>query len=131
MVGAVEIGRHHRDEIAAMLPAVGLAEFEAGDLGDGTQLVGWLEWAGQEAAHRYRLRGADRCRMSLGMAASRRRCLVTPRSNWLCQYQSTCALATFSSHKTLGYAGVGGRKAGGTINGWRSDPAVALSVFEH
>ena len=45
-----------RHEIAAMLPAVGLAQFETGDLGDGIPLVGRLERAGQQRAFRHRLR---------------------------------------------------------------------------
>src|SRR5271168_5466596 len=31
---AVKVGRHHRQEITAMPPAIGLAQFDAGDLGD-------------------------------------------------------------------------------------------------
>jgi hypothetical protein len=39
-----------------VLPAVGLAQFEAGNLGDRIPLVGRLERAGQQAVFRHRLR---------------------------------------------------------------------------
>lgn len=35
VVGAIKVGRHHRHEIATVLPAIGLAHFHTGDLGDG------------------------------------------------------------------------------------------------
>ena len=47
---AVEVGRHDRDEVAAILPAIGLAELDAGDLGDRIPLVGGLQRAGQQGA---------------------------------------------------------------------------------
>ena len=34
VVRSVEVGRHGRDEVAAVLPAVALAQLDAGDLGD-------------------------------------------------------------------------------------------------
>ncbi len=40
---AVKVGRHDGDEVAAILPAVGLTELDAGDLGDGIPLVGRLQ----------------------------------------------------------------------------------------
>src|SRR3546814_10406982 len=33
VAGAVQVGRHRRDEVAAVLPAVGLATLDAGGLG--------------------------------------------------------------------------------------------------
>jgi hypothetical protein len=56
VAGAVEIGRHHRDEIGAVLLAVGLAQLDGGDLGDGVPFVGRLERAGQQRLLRHRLR---------------------------------------------------------------------------
>jgi hypothetical protein len=54
--GAVQVGRHRRDEVAPVLPAVRLAELDAGDLGDGVRLVGGLERPGQEVFLLHRLR---------------------------------------------------------------------------
>jgi hypothetical protein len=48
VVGPVEVGGHGADEVAAMLAPEGLAELDAGDLGDGVPLVGGLERPGQE-----------------------------------------------------------------------------------
>ena len=56
VAGAVEIGRHRRDEVAAVLPAIGLAQLDAGDLGDRVPLVGRLERAGQQRVLGDRLR---------------------------------------------------------------------------
>ena len=44
----VEVGRHDRDEVAAILPAIGLAELDAGDLGHRIPLVGRLERPGEQ-----------------------------------------------------------------------------------
>jgi len=44
----IEVRRHDRDEIRAMLAAIGLDQLEARDLGDRVPLVGRLERAGQE-----------------------------------------------------------------------------------
>src|SRR6266700_8396316 len=60
IVWAIQVCRHHRHEIAAMLSAIGLAKLEPGDLSDGVPLVGWFEWTCQQAAFRYRLRGQTR-----------------------------------------------------------------------
>lgn len=48
IAGAVEIGRHGRDEVGAVLLAVGLAKLDAGDLGDRVPLVGRLQLAGEQ-----------------------------------------------------------------------------------
>ena len=55
--------------------AIGLAQLDAGDLGDGVPLVGGLERAGQQRVlgDRLRRQPAGRCRRSRGTAASRRR----------------------------------------------------------
>lgn len=45
---AVEVGGHHADEVGAILVAVGFAEFDAGNLGDGVGLVGGFERAGEQ-----------------------------------------------------------------------------------
>ena len=41
VVRAIEIGRHDRCEIAAMLAAISLAQFQPGDFGNRIPLVGW------------------------------------------------------------------------------------------
>ena len=45
---AVKVGRHRRDEITAVLVAVGTAHFNAGDLGDGIRPVGRLQRSSQQ-----------------------------------------------------------------------------------
>src|SRR3546814_6483597 len=55
----VEIGRHDRYEVAAILPAIGLAEHQAGDLGDGIPLVGRFERPGQQGGLGDRLRSEE------------------------------------------------------------------------
>ncbi len=57
---AVEVGRHRGNEVGAMLVAIGLAELDAGDLGDRIGLVGRLEGAGQQALLDDRLVGEFR-----------------------------------------------------------------------
>ncbi len=52
----VEIGRHGRDEVRAVLLGVGLAELDAADFRQGVGLVGRLEAAGQQAVLVHRLR---------------------------------------------------------------------------
>ena len=52
----VEIGRHGRDEVAAVLAAIGLRQLDAGDLGDGVPLVGRLQRAGEQRVLGDRLR---------------------------------------------------------------------------
>jgi hypothetical protein len=51
----VEVRRHGRDEVAAVLTPVGLAQFQAGNLGNGVPLIGRLQRAGQEGVFRHRL----------------------------------------------------------------------------
>ena len=48
VAGAVEVGRHRADEVGAELAAIGLAQLDAGDLGQGVPLVGGLQRAGEE-----------------------------------------------------------------------------------
>ena len=48
VAGAVQVGGHRRDEITPVLATVGLAELDAGDLGDGIPLVGGFQRAAQE-----------------------------------------------------------------------------------
>ena len=43
VVGSIEIGGHHSDEVGAVLEIVGLAHLESGYLGDGILLVGVLQ----------------------------------------------------------------------------------------
>ena len=47
---SIEVGRHHRHKVAAMLAAIGLAQLEPGDLGDRVPLIGRFERAGQKRA---------------------------------------------------------------------------------
>lgn len=44
----IQVGGHGGDEVTAMLPSVGLAELDAGDLGDGVPFVGRLQRAGEQ-----------------------------------------------------------------------------------
>ncbi len=60
VAGAVQIGRHGADEIAAMLFPVRLGQFDASDLGDRIPFVGGFQRAGQQGALRDRLRGLFR-----------------------------------------------------------------------
>jgi len=43
----VQIGRHHVDEVAAVLAAIGFHHLDAGDLGDRVGFVGGLQRSGQ------------------------------------------------------------------------------------
>ena len=54
---AVEVGGHHADEVRPVLVAVGLAELDAGDLGDGVGLVGRLQLPGEQIPLLQRLGG--------------------------------------------------------------------------
>jgi hypothetical protein len=56
----VEVGGHGGDEVAAVLAPVGLAELDAGNLGDGVPLVGRLEGAAQQELLLQRLGGHPR-----------------------------------------------------------------------
>ena len=60
IVRAVEVRGHQREEIVAVLFVVGLAQLDAGDLGDRVPLVRGLQWAGEQALLRHRLRGVLR-----------------------------------------------------------------------
>lgn len=48
VAGAVEVGGHERNGVHAVLAVVGLAELDAGDLGQGVELVGGLQGASQK-----------------------------------------------------------------------------------
>ena len=56
VIQTVEVGGHGADEIAAVLAPAGLAQFDAGDFGDGVPLVGGLERTAQEVFLLQRLR---------------------------------------------------------------------------
>lgn len=55
VVRPVKIGGHGADKIAAVLAAIGLTHFDAGDLGDGVPFIGRFERAGQEILFLQRL----------------------------------------------------------------------------
>ena len=57
VVRPVQVRGHGADEVAAVLPAVGLAHLDAGDLGDGIPLVGGFQRAGEEVFLLQRLGG--------------------------------------------------------------------------
>ena len=44
VAGPIQVGRYDGDEIAAVLPAIGLAQFDSGDFGDAVPFIGRLEW---------------------------------------------------------------------------------------
>ncbi len=48
IAGAVEVGGHEGDGVEVVLSAEGLAEFDAGDFGDGVPLVGGFEGASEK-----------------------------------------------------------------------------------
>jgi hypothetical protein len=56
----IEVGRHRRDEVAAVLPSIGTTEHDAGDFGDGIPLVGRLERTGEERRLAHGLRSIAR-----------------------------------------------------------------------
>jgi hypothetical protein len=60
VAGAIEVGRHHAAEVAAVLAVVAFAQLDAGDLGDGVGLVGRLQLAGQKRILRHGLRREPR-----------------------------------------------------------------------
>jgi len=62
---SIQIGRHHIDEVAAILAAIGLDHLDAGDLGDRIGLVGLFERTGQHGIL------AQRLRRKLGIDAGR------------------------------------------------------------
>jgi hypothetical protein len=57
---AIEVGGHHAAEVGAVLPVVGFAQLDAGDLGDGVGLVGGFQRAGEQRRFRHRLLGETR-----------------------------------------------------------------------
>ena len=70
----VQIRRHRRDEIAAVLPAIRLAQLDAGDFGNRVRLVGRLEPAGEQILLRSSAADtrADRCTNCPDTAAAAR-----------------------------------------------------------
>ena len=52
VAGAVEVRGHRRDAVTPVLPAIGLAQLDAGDLGDGVPFVGRFQRAGQQRCPR-------------------------------------------------------------------------------
>ena len=60
--GTVQVARHDRHEVAAVPPAVGLAQLDTGDLGDRVPLVGRLQRSGEQSLLRDRLRRPARPR---------------------------------------------------------------------
>ena len=87
VVRPVQVGRHRRDEVAAVLRAVGLAQLDARDLRDRVRLVGRLERAGEQCVLGHRLRGtrAGRCTSCRDTAASSRRywCAACTTVAWI------------------------------------------------
>ena len=66
--GAVEVRGHHTAIINAMLAVVALAEFDAGDFGDGVGLIRGLKCSCQKGGFAHRLRdgaGVDARRSKL------------------------------------------------------------------
>lgn len=55
--GSIEVCRHHRYKLGAVLPVVGLAHLDPRDLGDGVGFVGRFQGAGQEVFLLHGLRG--------------------------------------------------------------------------
>ena len=43
------------NKVATVLPAIGMGQLDAGDLGHGVPLVGWLQRTGEQSRFRYRL----------------------------------------------------------------------------
>ena len=56
IVGAIEVRRHHGDEVGTVLQVVTLAHLQAGNLGDGIGLVGIFQRTGEQGVLRHRLR---------------------------------------------------------------------------
>ena len=57
VVGSVEVGRHRRNEMPAVLAPIGLRQLDARNLGDRIPLVGRLQRSGQQRRFRDRLIG--------------------------------------------------------------------------
>ena len=56
VIGPIKIARHHRNVMTAILLAVGLTKFDAGDLGDRIPFIGRLQRPGQQRLLLDRLR---------------------------------------------------------------------------
>ena len=56
VTGPIKIGRHHRDEVGAILPAIGFDELNAGDLGHRVPFVGRLKRSREQHLLAHRLR---------------------------------------------------------------------------
>ena len=86
----VEIGRHHGNEVGAVLQAIGLAQFDAGDLGDRIPLIARLERARQQhlRAPSAAAPAADRCRTSRDRRAFARR--IGARREWYSARSRDC-----------------------------------------
>lgn len=50
VAGAIEVGGHSADKIAAVLAAIGLGQLDTGDLGDGVPFISRLQGAGKQGA---------------------------------------------------------------------------------
>ena len=55
VAGPIQIGRHHADEVGAILAAIGLGHLDPGDLGDRIGLIGRLQRPGQHGIFPQRL----------------------------------------------------------------------------
>ena len=60
VAGAVQVGRHEREVVGAVLAVEAAAQLDAGDLGDGVGAVGLLQRAGEQVLLLERLRGLAR-----------------------------------------------------------------------
>ena len=57
VAGAIKVGRHHAAVVGTVLAVVAFAELDAGNLGHGIGLVGWLQNARQQGIFSHRLGG--------------------------------------------------------------------------
>ena len=60
VVGAIQVGGHHRNEVGTVLQVVALAKLDAGNLGDRIRLIGIFERRGEERILGHGLRGLPR-----------------------------------------------------------------------
>ena len=60
IVRTVEISRHHRDIVGAVLQVIALAHLQSGDLRDGVFFVGIFQWTRQKCVFAHRLRSVFR-----------------------------------------------------------------------
>ena len=56
VAGPIQVRRYDGDEIAAVLPPIGLAQFDSGDFGHAVPFIGRLEWAFEQRILDNRLR---------------------------------------------------------------------------